>query len=199
MQTLEAIPLEGERSRRRNSFVLTGQSDTARAHATRLAERQDQGLGAVVGAARRCGAERVLAAMEASFRAIDGVLPTASAPSPRRGAAVTCLREWNCDGRSARGRAFSSMTRARWRRPPKPCRAAVGSPSIPPMTPGPLRGRGGGHRDPVAGRAAGAPGFARFSPDGARLDAVVRVAGFSYAETLTRPVLTRGRSPTWPG
>ena len=76
MQTLEIVPLEGPRERRRNSFVLTGTNAEITSHSFAVVDG-----GAVKGFTlvwptddlKRRGL--VLSALERSFRPIDGVLP----------------------------------------------------------------------------------------------------------------------------
>lgn len=76
MQTLEIIPLEGERQRGRTSFVLTGADETITSYTTaRLVGGAVKGYTLVwpTGDEKRRGL--VLAALERSFAPIDGVLP----------------------------------------------------------------------------------------------------------------------------
>ncbi len=82
MQTLEIVPLEGERARQNDSFVLTGQSAALRSHT--FARHED---GAVKGFALIWTPERdeqmarVLPMMEESFTLLDGTLdPGATDP-----------------------------------------------------------------------------------------------------------------------
>ncbi len=194
MQTLEAIPLDGERTRRANGFLLTGQSASARAHA--VASLQG---GAIKGwvllwEPRADGdAEAVLAAMEGSFRAFGEALPDnlgASASTvarrdllaglevrrpvrSRSGFFVDAVGTVATTAEAVDGCGYvtiDSAYRAEVRLVDDEAGIAVLTP-VEPLV-------------PLA--------FAQFAPNGARLDAEVRVSGFSYADTLTRPVLTRG-------
>ena len=195
MQTLDAIPLDGERSRSGNGFVLTGQSDTARAHATAsLQGGKIKGWALFWEPRADAEAERVLAAMETSFRAIDGVLDDgfgapASAVARRDLLAGMELR------RPIRARSGFFVDDQGTVATTAEAVQGCGRITIDSAYDAEVR-----YQDEAAGIAILSPvellvplDFARFSPNGARLDAVVRVAGFSYAETLTRPVLTRGQ------
>lgn len=76
MQTLTVIPTEGARERRSNGFLLTGQNDTLRAHAeARLDQGRIKGWVLLWTAAADADAPLILSTMQSTFRAIDGVLP----------------------------------------------------------------------------------------------------------------------------
>lgn len=87
MQTLEIVPLEGERNRRSNSFVLTGQSDTLRSHTiARLSDGQIKGFTLIWTPERDAQMARVLEMMEASFSTYGGTLdPGAVDPGIEQG------------------------------------------------------------------------------------------------------------------
>lgn len=87
MQTLEIVPLEGERNRRSNSFVLTGQSDTLRSHTVaRLQDGQIKGFTLVWTPERDQQMIRVLDLMESSFSTYGGTLdPGAVDPGMEQG------------------------------------------------------------------------------------------------------------------
>lgn len=87
MQTLEIVPLEGERNRRSNSFVLTGQSDSLRSHTVaRLEDGQIKGFTLVWTPERDTQMTRVLEMMEASFSTYGGTLdPGAVDPGMEQG------------------------------------------------------------------------------------------------------------------
>lgn len=87
MQTLEIVPLEGERNRRANSFVLTGQSETLRSHTTaRLQNGQIKGFTVVWTPERDAQMARVLEMMEDSFATYGGTLdPGAVDPGVEQG------------------------------------------------------------------------------------------------------------------
>ncbi len=75
MQTLEIVPLEGERNRRQNSFVLTGQNDQLRSHTVaRLQDGQIKGFTLVWTPERDSQMTRVLDMMEESFDTFGGTL-----------------------------------------------------------------------------------------------------------------------------
>lgn len=79
MQTLEIVPLEGERQRGADSFLLTGQSDVLRSHTeARLVNGAVKGFTLVWPPERDDQMARVLPMMQASLRPVEGVLdPTA--------------------------------------------------------------------------------------------------------------------------
>lgn len=87
MQTLEIVPLNGERSRRSNSFVLSGQSDSLRSHTiARLQDGQIKGFTLVWTPERDAEMARVLEMMEASFSTYGGTLdPGAVDPGAEQG------------------------------------------------------------------------------------------------------------------
>lgn len=195
MQTLEVIPLEGERERRNNSFMITGQSATARAHVS----AQLQG-GAIKGYALLWepradeDAGRVLETLDASFRAIAGVLEGdagASASSVSRrdllaglevrrpvrsrsgffvdavGTVVTTAEAVDGCGRVTIDEAYTADLRL--------VDTANGIAVLAP-------------RDPLVPLA-----FAQFAAHEPRVNSDIRVSGFSYQDTLIRPILTFGR------
>jgi len=76
MQTLEIVPLEGERERRRNSFLLTGRNDVLRSHTfAQQASGQVKGYTLIWTPENDTLMERVLPAVEASFVTFGGTLP----------------------------------------------------------------------------------------------------------------------------
>jgi peptidoglycan hydrolase-like protein with peptidoglycan-binding domain len=87
MQTLEIVPLEGDRSRDADSFILTGQNERLRSHTeARLEDGQIKGFSLIWPPARDAAMARVLAMMQASFATFDGTLdPGAVDPSLEQG------------------------------------------------------------------------------------------------------------------
>ena len=195
MQTLEVIPLEGERERRNNGFLITGQSPDARAHAV----AQLQG-GAIKGyvllwePAADEDAPRVLETLAASFRAVSGVLEgdagvSASTVSRRDllaglevrrpvrsrsgffvdavGTVVTTAEAVDGCGRVTIDEAYTADVRL--------VDSANGVAVLAP-------------RDPLVPLA-----YARFAALEPRVDSDIRVSGFSYQDTLVRPILTFGK------
>ena len=76
MQTLEIVPREGPRSRQRGSFTLSGANDRIVSHTeARLQDGQIKGFTLVWPAGDEARRTRVLAAMQASFEPVPGVLP----------------------------------------------------------------------------------------------------------------------------
>jgi len=195
MQTLEVIPLEGERERRNNGFLITGQSPDARAHAV----AQLQG-GAIKGyvllwePAADEDAPRVLETLAASFRAVSGVLEndagvSASTVSRRDllaglevrrpvrsrsgffvdavGTVVTTAEAVDGCGRVTIDEAYTADVRL--------VDSANGVAVLAP-------------RDPLVPLA-----YAQFAALEPRVDSDIRVSGFSYQDTLIRPILTFGK------
>jgi peptidoglycan hydrolase-like protein with peptidoglycan-binding domain len=81
MQTLEIVPLEGDRERQGDRFVLTGQSDTLRSHTeARLIGGAVKGFTLVWPPERDDQIARVLPMMQQSFAALDGTLDPGAIP-----------------------------------------------------------------------------------------------------------------------
>jgi len=81
MQTLEIVPLEGERERQGESFLLTGQSPTLRSHTeARLVGGAVKGFTLVWPPERDEQIARVLPMMQQSFTALDGALDPGAIP-----------------------------------------------------------------------------------------------------------------------
>jgi len=195
MQTLEVIPLEGTRERRNNSFLITGQSANTRAHATASLQG-----GAIKGyvllweARADDDAQGVLETLEASFRPVAGVLggnAGASASSVSRsdllaglevrrpvrsrsgffvdavGTVVTTAEAVEGCGRVTIDEAYMADVRV-----------VDSENGIAVLAP----------RDPLVPLA-----YAQFAALEPRVDTDIRVSGFSYQDTLSRPILTFGR------
>ena len=76
MQSLEIVPLDGPRSRSKTGFVLEGQGNGIVSHTeARLENGEIKGFTLVWPEGDEARRARVLAAMKASFRRLDGVLP----------------------------------------------------------------------------------------------------------------------------
>ncbi len=81
MQTLDIVPLEGERQRQGDSFLLTGQNTTLRSHTeARLVGAAVKGFTLIWPPEQDELMERVLPLMQASFQAVDGALDPAAVP-----------------------------------------------------------------------------------------------------------------------
>lgn len=195
MQTLSVIPTEGSRERRANGFLLTGQNDTARAHAEARFERGEiKGWVLLWGPEADADARLVLSTMQSSFRAIEGVLPDSAGASgstvarrdlisglevrrPIRarsgffvdavGSVVTAAEAVQGCDRVTIDEAYTAQVRL--------VDAALGLAILTPAEP----------LVPLA--------FAQFAPQPPRPDSEVRLSGFSFQDTLTRPILTFGR------
>ncbi len=75
MQTLEIVPLEGERSKKRNSFVLTGQSDTLHSYTYALLKGgYVKGFTLAYPPERADDMARVIEIMQDSFEMTEGTL-----------------------------------------------------------------------------------------------------------------------------
>ena len=81
MQTLDIVPLEGERERGRDTFLLTGQSPTLRSHTeARLVNGAVKGFTLIWEPSADDQIARVLPMMQSSFQATEGVLDPAAVP-----------------------------------------------------------------------------------------------------------------------
>lgn len=81
MQTLDIVPLEGERERGRDSFLLTGQSAAMRSHTeARLVGGAVKGFALIWDPSADARIARVLPLMQSSFSGIDGSLDPAAVP-----------------------------------------------------------------------------------------------------------------------
>lgn len=79
MQTLEIVPVDGERDRNRDSFTLTGQNSRITSHTeVRLSEGNIKGFTLVWPTGDEDRRSRILAAMQKSFAPIPGVLDPAT-------------------------------------------------------------------------------------------------------------------------
>ncbi|MEY3003276.1 MAG: hypothetical protein RLZZ491_452 [Pseudomonadota bacterium] len=87
MAELAIVPPSGTRSRGQDRFVLTGQSEGLRSHTeVRLIDGALKGFSLVWPPDQDAPAAQILPRMQASFRAIDGVLdPDAAPPDPAPG------------------------------------------------------------------------------------------------------------------
>jgi S1-C subfamily serine protease len=194
MQSLEIIPLEGPRERRQNGFLLTGANDTMRAHSVAtLRNGQIKGFTILWPAERDNQIARVLPAMEASLSSFGGTLPESAGQastvgrgallaglSVRRpaysrtgfyidatGTVLTSAEAVGQCGRVTLDEAYDARIVAR----DDGLNLAVLKPEVPLV--------------PLA--------FAQFDQDAGRIGAAVTIAGFSFEDVLTRPVLTFGR------
>ena len=194
MQTLTVIPVEGRRERRRNGFLLTGQSDDARAHAEAgYANGQIKGWVLLWEPRADEDAEQVLATMQSSFRPVAGVLPDALGA----GASAVGRRELIAGlevRRPIRGRsgffidAVGSVVTA--------AEAVTGCSRV---TIDEAYDARVVHLDEDIGIAVLSPqeslvplAFAQFAAQPPQRGVPLRLSGFSFEDTLTRPILTQG-------
>lgn len=195
MQTLTVIPTEGRRERRANGFLLTGRNDTARAHAEARFERGEiKGWVLLWGPQADADAELVLSTLQSSFRPIAGVLPDSVG-----GGASSVARRDLVSGlevrRPIRARtgffvdAVGSVVTA--------AEAVQGCERVTIDEAYTAQVR---LVDPQTGIAILSPNeplvplaFAQFASQPPRPDTDVRLSGFSFEDTLTRPILTFGR------
>lgn len=81
MQTLDIVPLEGQRERQGDRFLLTGQSDTLRSHTeARLVGGAVKGFTLVWPPERDDQIARILPIMQQSFTPLDGALDPGAIP-----------------------------------------------------------------------------------------------------------------------
>jgi len=195
LQTLEVIPLDGERDRGRDSFVINGRSATARAHVeARLSGGAIKGWMLLWDPSADEDARLVMDTMRDSFRAINGVLPSNLGASPSTVARRDLISglEVRRPERSRTGFFVDSVgTVVTTAEAVQSCdrvtideayRATVRA------------------VDPVLGIAVLTPedplvplAFAQFSPRQPTVGSDIRVSGFSYQDTLTRPILSFGQ------
>lgn len=194
LQTLEVIPLEGPRERGRDRFSITGRSETQRAQVeARFQNGQIKGWILLWEPSADEDSEQVIATMRDSFRSIAGVLPmttgAAASTVARRdlmaglevrrpvrsrsgffidtvGTVVTSAEAVQGCGRVTIDEAYRATVRS--------LDAATGIAVLAPAEP----------LVPLA--------FAQFAPDAPVLGSEVRVSGFSFQDTLTRPIITFG-------
>ena len=194
LQTLEIVPLDGERDRSRDRFIITGQSSTQRAHIeARLRGGEIKGWALLWEPSADDDAALVIASMRDSFRAIEGVLPssmgaTASTVArrdliaglevrrPERsrtgffvdavGTVVTSAEAVHMCDRVTIDEAYRATVSA--------VDAELGIAVLSPD-------------DPLVPLA-----FAQFTSSTPRIGSDIRVSGFSYQDTLTRPIITFG-------
>ena len=194
LQSLEVIPLEGARERRRDGFTITGATDTSRAHVlANLRGGQIKGFVLLWPAERDDQIARVLPMMEASLAAFGGTLPdSAGQPSvvgrsallaglsvrrpaysrtgfyiDAKGTVLTSHDAIAQCGRVTLDEAYEARVVA--------SDAALGLAVLEPETP----------LVPLA--------FAQFTETPVQAGNAITVAGFSFEDALTRPVLTFGR------
>lgn len=194
LQTLEVIPLEGERDRSRNSFTIDGRSATQRAHVeARLNDGQIKGWILLWGPSADADAEVIMATMRDSFRPIAGVLPSsagATASTVARRDLVSGL-EVRRPERSRSGffvdstgtvvttaEAVAMCDRVTIDEAYRARVAAVDEAlGVAVLTP----------EDPLVPLA-----FAQFAAASPAPGSEIRVSGFSYQDTLTRPIVSFG-------
>ncbi|MFN4058610.1 MAG: serine protease [Roseinatronobacter sp.] len=194
LQSLEVIPLDGPRERRRDGFTITGATETARAHVTAsLRNGAVKGFVLLWPAARDEQIARVLPMMEASFAGVSGTLPdSAGQPSivgrtallaglsvrrpaysrtgfyiDAKGTVLTSFDAVAQCGRVTLDEAYDARIVAS----DPALGVAVLEPAIPLV--------------PLA--------FAQFAENPVPAGSAITVAGFSFEDALTRPVLTFGR------
>ncbi len=192
MQTLEIVPLEGARELRSDGFEIAGTSDDARAHLhATVTGGAVKGYGLFWGPEKDDAAERIREAMAASFTPIDGTLEDRhDAPSLTPRADLVAGLQVRRPERAksgffidASGRVLTTL-------------AAVDDCER--VTIDDNRDARVVLRDDELGIALLeaedlAPAVhARFSAEDPRPGDEVAVSGFSFAETLSRPLLTYG-------
>jgi S1-C subfamily serine protease len=194
MQSLDIIPLEGPRERRQNGFLLTGSNDTMRAHSVaNLRNGQIKGFTIIWPAERDGQIARILPAIESSLSSFGATLPDSAGQASTVGrgallAGLTLRRPafsrtgfyidatgtvlTSADAVAQCGRVtLDEAYDARIVAQDEALNLAVLKPETPLV--------------PLA--------FAQFGQDAANLGSSVTIAGFSFEDVLTRPVLTFGR------
>jgi S1-C subfamily serine protease len=194
MQSLEIVPLEGRRERSQNSFVLTGQSESLRSHSfAQFRNGEVKGFTLVWTRERDAQMARVLPMMEASFATFSGTLPESAGPASavaradllaglalRRpdfsrsgfyvdatGTVLTTSAAVAQCGRVTIDEAYDARVLRR--------DDALGLAVLKPETP----------LVPMA--------FAQFQDRAAAMGAEITIAGFSFEDSMSSPILTFGR------
>ncbi|WP_165814409.1 trypsin-like peptidase domain-containing protein [Pararhodobacter oceanensis] len=195
LQTLEIIPLEGERDRGRDRFIITGQSATQRAHVeARLQNGQIKGWALFWEPAADADATLVIDSMRDSFRPIEGVLPSnlgAAASTVARRDLIAGLDVRRPD-RSRTGFFVDAVGTV--------VTSAEAVQSCERVTIDEAYGADIRTVDAANGIAVLSPqeplvplAFAQFASAAPRAGSDIRVSGFSYQDTLTRPIITFGQ------
>jgi len=195
MQTLEIVPLDGFRERRRNAFLLTGQSDRLRSHTfAQYANGQIKGYTLIWTPERDALMQRVLPAVEASFTTFGGALPdgTGHSASTVSGNALLAGLDVRRPSGARTGFYVDSIGTV--------VTAADLVESCERITIDETHDAQVAFRDDALGLAVLAPvrslaplAFANFRPDDLAPQSEVAVAGFSFEDLLTRPILSFGR------
>ncbi|MDJ1007758.1 MAG: serine protease [Paracoccaceae bacterium] len=191
LQTLEIVPLEGRRERRRNSFVLTGADDEIASHSFAVVDGGAvKGFTLVWPADDLKRRDLVLSALEGSFQPIPGVLPDvvdANAQSIDLVAGLEIRRPEKSRSGFYVSDAGAVVTTSE----------VVGACER--ITFGDETDADIAAEDPAAGLALLTPrlrlsplAVARLSPSAPRLQSEVAVAGYSFGGALSAPTLTYG-------
>jgi len=195
MQTLEIVPLDGLRERRRSSFLLTGRNDTLRSHTyAEYANGQVKGYTLIWTPENDARIERALPEMEASFAMFGPALPDSVGQPPSSVARDDLLAGLEI------------------RRPLKSRTGFFIDPTGRVLTTASLADECGrltidqryemriALRDDALGIIVLEPGeplaplaFANFQTEEPSLASEVILAGFSYEDLLSRPILTFGQ------
>lgn len=194
MQSLEIIPLEGARERRQNGFLITGANEDMRAHSVAtFRNNQIKGYTILWPAARDAQIERVLPMLEASLSTFGGTLPDSA------GQASTVGRAALLAGLAVRRPAFSRtgfyIDATGTVLTSYDAVAQCGRVTIDEAYDAQVVAR-----DATRGLAVLKPetslvpmAFAQFAENPVQVGSQVTIAGFSFEDALTRPVLTFGR------
>ncbi len=191
MQTLEIVPLNGPRERNRDSFTLTGENGRIVSHTeARIEDGAIKGFTLIWPAGDEVRRSRVLALMQDSFAALDGVVldPAALSGDAQALDLVSGLQVRQpkvvASGFfvDARGHILTSAEAV----------ASCGRITLDETTEADVVARAGdvallAPRTPLAPREV-----AVFRTDAPRLQSEVAVAGFSYGGVLGAPTLTFG-------
>lgn len=192
MQTLEIVPLEGEREKRPESFVLTGANDSIVSH-TEVSLRGGalKGFTLIWPAGDEERRSRVLARMQQSFTRIDGVLDPAEVSDDGQAVDLVSGLKVRTPRMSGSGFFIDSVGRV--------LTSAAAVQSCTRVTLNGLHEAKVVASDDALGVAVLRPaerlaplGVAAFSAAEPRLQTEVAVAGYSFGGRLTAPTLTFG-------
>lgn len=191
MQTLEIVPMEGLRERRRNSFVLTGANGEITSHSFALTDGETvKGFTLVWPADDMQRRSLVLSALQESFRPVEGVLPDVVGGDTQSIDLLAGL-EIRRPGKSRSGFYVSGSGAV------VTTTEAVGACER--ITLGEDTDADIAAEDAASGLALLTPrtdlaplAVARLSPDRPRLQSEIAVAGYSFGGALGAPTLTFG-------
>ncbi len=192
MQTLEIVPIEGARERRRDGFVLTGANDRIVSHTeVRLLRGEIKGFSLIWPAGDEERRSRILTRMQDSFTVIDGVLDPAAVSDDGQTVDLVSGLKIRQPRQTASGFFIDSVGRV--------LTSSAGVEGCARVTLNGVHEARVVASDAALGLAVLRPeerlaprGVAAFNAAAPRIQAEIAVAGFSFGGVLTAPTLTFG-------